>query len=444
MAGIRFSYGENTRIAIVAVLGCIVGLTFGDVWMGLAIGYFLYCLWLLQQAHLVDRWLETGAKRRNVPDTDGVLGHIEQLIFRRKTNERKRKARLKKIVGVYNQSAAALPDATVVTNNRFEIVWANNAANRYLGIRGKRDAGQRIDNLVRNPEFQEYVVNFDPNKEIEFRAPGNQQLILAVRCVNYAENLCLFIARDVSQRVMLRDTLSTFVANASHELKTPLTVVNGYLEMLLDDPSLSPDVVRKLRTADKHAQRMSDIVSDLLTLSRLENQQPDEKKLVQLPLAALLQSTVTDLAGTLAAHTHHIELDLDASLCLTGSEFEIKSLLTNLCQNAIQHTPPSTTIKVQWTAQDHGAQLVIEDNGPGIDAQHLNHLTERFYRVDNENSRDTGGTGLGLAIVKHIVNRHQGRLEVQSSPGAGTTFIVHFPAEVISQARSLASATSNG
>lgn len=437
MAGIRFSYGEKSRIAIVAVLGVVVGLAIGNIWLGLAVGYFLYCLWLLQQAHMVDHWLNTGAKRGSVPDTDGVLGHIEQLIFRRKTNERNRKARLKKIVSLYNQSAAALPDATVVTNNRFEIVWANDAANRYLGIRGARDAGQRIDNLVRMPEFHEYVVNFDPDKEIEFRSPINRQLILAVRCVNYAENLYLFTARDVSQRVMLRETRQAFVANASHELKTPLTVVNGYLEMLVDDESLSADVRRQLRTAERHAQRMSDIVSDLLTLSRLENQEPDAKKMEQLPVALLLQATVKDQIATLQEGrqeaTHHFNTEVDDTLLLRGSEVEIKSLCINLCQNAVQHTPSNTTIKVKWAAKDNGAQLTVEDDGPGIDAYHLNHITERFYRVDNEYSRESGGTGLGLSIVKHIVNRHRGTLDVISNPGEGTRFIVQFPAEVVSR-----------
>jgi len=186
------------------------------------------------------------------------------------------------LIRLYNQSAAALPDATVVTNNRFEIVWANDAANRYLGIRGARDAGQRIDNLVRMPEFHEYVVNFDPDKEIEFRS-----------------------ARDVSQRVMLRETRQAFVANASHELKTPLTVVNGYLEMLVDDESLSADVRRQLRTAERHAQRMSDIVSDLLTLSRLENQEPDAKKMEQLPVAKPLHQPLPKRRSAYPVKYHH-------------------------------------------------------------------------------------------------------------------------------------------
>jgi two-component system phosphate regulon sensor histidine kinase PhoR len=432
MTGMRFSYGEQTRIVVVALLGVVFGLALGNIWLGLAGGFFFYCLWLLQQAHLVDAWLGKGAKRSKVPDTDGVLGHIEQLIYRRRNNERTRKTRLKKILSLYNKSAEALPDATVITNSRFEIVWANDAANRYMGIRGTRDAGQRIDNLIRVPEFHEYVVNFDTSEEIEFRSPLNPQLILAVRGVNYAENLCLFIARDVSQRVNLRETRAAFVANASHELKTPLTVVNGYLEMLVDDDSLPEEARRKLVTAERHARRMSDIVSDLLTLSRLENQELDVSKMQQLPIAAILQSAIADVTSAQPEATHHFDTDIDHSILLHGSEVEVKSLCNNLCQNAVQHTPSGTRIQVSWLADGDGALLTVADNGPGIDASHLNHITERFYRVDNDHSRESGGTGLGLSIVKHIVNRHKGELDVRSTPGAGTTFNVRFPADVIS------------
>jgi len=434
MASIPFSYGEKTRLVVVAIVGSIIGLSIGKFWAGVAVGFFLYCLWLLQQAHLVDDWLLTGARRSQVPDTDGVVGHIEQLIFRRKTNERNRKKRLKKILTLYNQSASALPDATVITNHRFEIVWANDAANRHLGIRGSRDSGQRIDNLVRAPEFHHYVSNFDPDSEIEFPSPVNRQMVLAVRCVNYAEKLHLFIARDVSQRVLLRETRAAFVANASHELKTPLTVVNGYLELLAADETLPEDARRKLEIAERHALRMSEIVSDLLILSRLENQEPDTDKMKQLPMATMLESAVADLSSTMEDFSHQFELNVDTALLLQGSEIEIKSLCTNLCQNAVQHTPASTVVQVQWTAQDNGAQLLVKDNGPGIESSHLNHITERFYRVDNDDSRESGGTGLGLSIVKHIVHRHRGELAIRSRPGEGTSFTIRFPAEVITQA----------
>lgn len=420
---------EKARYLAITVFGLIIGFMIGRLWLGLAITFMLYSAWVLYQALLVEQWLQKGAQRATAPDTDGIIGHIEQLIFRRKQSDKDRKARLKRIVGWYNRSAAALPDGTVVTNDNYEIAWANDAAQSYLGIRGTRDAGQRIDNLVRSPEFQEYVRA--PSKEaleIEIQSPVNPHITLGIRRVAYAENLFLFSARDISQRVRLRETRASFVANASHELKTPLTVVNGYLEMLADDESLPASTREKILQAEKHAIRMSDIVTDLLTLSRLENQELDSRKMAAIDIPLMLENLTTDLKKQ--HQTHHLRLEMDTELWLNGSESEIKSVCSNLCQNAIQHTPAGTTIDIGWKkTTDGGVELSVSDDGPGIEPQHLTHITERFYRVDSNHSRESGGTGLGLSIVKHIVQRHQGQLDIDSKPGSGTRFTARFPAE---------------
>jgi len=187
---------EKTRLILIGVFGLTIGWVSGSIWMGLAITFFFYSCWLIYQARQVDVWLQKGAHRNTAPDTDGVVGNIEKLIFRRKQSDKARKARMIKILGWYNRSAAALPDATVVTNNNYEIIWANDAARSYLGIRGTRDAGQRIDNLVRDTEFQKYIKDNDTSDpEIEIKSPSNKNLALSIRRVAYAENMYLFSAR---------------------------------------------------------------------------------------------------------------------------------------------------------------------------------------------------------------------------------------------------------
>ncbi len=419
---------EKARYLAITVFGLIIGLMIGRLWLGLAITFMSYSAWILYQAFQVEQWLQKGAHRNTAPDADGIIGHIEQLIFRRKQSDKDRKARLKQIVSWYNRSAEALPYGTVVTDDNYEIAWANEAAQSYLGIRGTRDVGQRIDSLVRNPEFQEYVRTPDSDVlEIEIQSPVNPNLMLAIRRVAYAENLFLFSARDISQRVRLQKTRASFVANASHELKTPLTVVNGYLEMLADDESLPASTRERILLAEKHANRMSDIVTDLLTLSRLENHELDTRKMTAIDIPTLLQNLCSDLKKR--HQTHQLRLQIDTDFWLSGSENEIKSVCSNLCQNAIQHTPAGTTINITWLKTDGGIELSVSDDGPGITPQHLTHITERFYRVDSDHSRESGGTGLGLSIVKHIVQRHRGQLEIESTPGSGTRFTVRFPAE---------------
>ena len=424
---------EKTRLVLIGIFGLVIGWVSGSIWMGLAITFFFYSCWLIYQARQVDVWLQKGAHRNAAPDTDGVVGNIEKLIFRRKQSDKARKARMIKILGWYNRSAAALPDATVVTNNNYEIIWANDAARTYLGIRGTRDAGQRIDNLVRDTDFQKYIKDNDTtDPEIEIKSPSNKNLSLSIRRVAYAENMYLFSARDVSQRVQLRETRSAFVANASHELKTPLTLVNGYLELLSADESLPQAAREKISIAEDHAIRMRDIVTDLLTLSKLENQQLENSKLTPVAVGEILSAIAEDFKINKSGRNHIFETDIDIGLLLHGSESEVKSVCTNLCFNAVQHTPAGTTINIEWKpTAEGGAQMIIRDDGPGISAQHLLHITERFYRVDNEHSRESGGTGLGLSIVKHIVNRHQGLLEINSEPGQGTSFVIRFPAEKV-------------
>jgi len=200
-------------------------------------------------------------------------------------------------------------------------------------------------------------------------------------------------------------------------------VVNGYLELLADDQSLPEDAQQKISMAEKHALRMSDIVTDLLTLSKLENQQLEKSKLAPVAVGQIL-----------TGNNHLYKPQIDEQILLQGSESEIKSVCTNLLYNAVQHTPDGTEVRIRWMQTgDGGAQLVISDDGQGIPPQDLMHITERFYRVDNEQSRESGGTGLGLSIVKHIVNRHRGQLDITSEPGQGTEFSIRFPTEQILQ-----------
>ncbi len=418
---------EQLRLLAIAAFGAVVGMITGHFWICMAVAFAGYCVWLLKQAREVDLWLQRGAKRASAPDAIGVVGNIEKLVFRQRQSARERKKRLKKIVGWYNRSAAALPDATIITNANHEIVWANDAAERLLGIVSSRDAGQRIDNLIRSPAFQAYLPRRDAEEELEILSPRDRTITLAVRRVSYAENLLLFSARDVSARVRLRETRQAFVANASHELKTPLTVVNGHLALLEQDRELPERIRKQITTAAAHTRRMSEIVTDLLTLSKLENQDIEDDKAVAIDMATIIQERV-DEARQNGAEERSIALDIDPTLQLIGSASQMKSLCSNLINNALQHTPPDATISIGWQAtDDDGVALNVNDDGPGIPHQHLKHITERFYRVDSARSRASGGTGLGLSIVKHIVNGHNGTLHIQSMPGVETSFVASFP-----------------
>jgi two-component system phosphate regulon sensor histidine kinase PhoR len=233
--------------------------------------------------------------------------------------------------------------------------------------------------------------------------------------------------------VMRRD----FIANVSHELRTPLTVVGGFLETLSDMEGAVPDNLKNyFAMMEEQTIRMRRIIEDLLTLSTIESntQDPDDN---EIDMASLLKSVQNDAIGLsqgLNKTQHNIQLEVDSTLNLNGAADELQSVFSNLVSNAIRYTPTgdknsgkSGEIFIRWALQDGEPVFSVRDTGIGIEQQHIERLTERFYRVDRSRSRETGGTGLGLSIVKHILLRHQAKLEISSELGAGSTFSAVFP-----------------
>jgi two-component system phosphate regulon sensor histidine kinase PhoR len=238
------------------------------------------------------------------------------------------------------------------------------------------------------------------------------------------------MSRDITRLEGVETMRRDFVANVSHELRSPLTVLCGFLETLVDTPKLDSDLVRRsLNLMQDQAQRMQRLVEDLLTLSRLESaQNPVREERIDVP--SLVRALHQD-AVALSAGRHHVQLQMESADWIHGSEDELRSAFGNLISNAIRYTPQGGEIRLRWLRQNGEPRFVVEDNGIGIDSQHIPRLTERFYRIDRGRSRETGGTGLGLAIVKHVMSRHQGQLEITSEPGRGSRFSAVFPAQRI-------------
>jgi two-component system phosphate regulon sensor histidine kinase PhoR len=243
--------------------------------------------------------------------------------------------------------------------------------------------------------------------------------------------------RDVTREVRLEQMRKDFVANASHELRSPLTVVAGYLETFSGDPDLG-ELAGPIAEMRRQTERMTHIVEDLLALSRFEaNEAPIKGQPIDVAaMAALLRKDV------LARPTHprQVELTIESSAHLLGDENMVQSAFSNLVDNAAKYTPPEGSMQIRWWTDAEGAHFSVRDTGPGIPAEHIPRLTERFYRVDPGRSRDTGGSGLGLAIVKHALHRHGGRLDIDSVEGRGSTFTCHFPADRVFEQRVAASA----
>ena len=418
--------GELQRIAALALIGVLLGALFGSILLGLLLVLLAYLGWHLYNMVRLVRWLRE-SKKFQPPEASGIWDHAFEQIFRLQQRNQKRKRDLRRMLKRFHKMTVALPDATVeLRPGSDEIEWWNQAATRYLGFQYPRDTGQRVSNLIRNPEFLAYLHSGDEQREIEMPAPMNEDILLKVRVIPYSKNRRLLVARDVTRVQRLERTRQDFVANVSHELRSPLTVVSGYLETLLDSDDIDSELQAQLRSMRAQTNRMNRIVDDLMLLSRLENEDPQIN--VEAVMVGAMVETIADLARELSGEKAHVvELDVDPSLCFAGHESELYSAFSNLAFNAVRYTPAGGHIVIRWKEVADELVFAVEDSGVGVEPHHIPRLTERFYRVDTGRSRATGGTGLGLAIVKHVLLRHDGRLEIDSEPGVGSTFACHFP-----------------
>lgn len=408
------------------LLAIILGMVFGHtfVWLfGLA---GVYLVWHVFNLYRLDQWLRRG-RQFATPSSLGVWGEIFNHFYRLRRRDRERKRRIAYLLREFRNSTAAMPDGVVVLDALWEIIWFNDAASRLLGLRPGQDLGRRIGNLIRHPDFIGYLRHANFEEPLDIPAPAAAGLRIAVRVVPYGSDQRLLLARDVTRLHRLEEMRRDFVANASHELRSPLTVVSGYLDAMRADARLELDWGAPLAEMQHQMHRMSDIIQDLLELSRLETE-AREAPFAPVDVPALLQRIQRE-ALALGYGPRDVRVEIDDPLWILGAETELYSAFSNLVFNAMRYTPDSGQVRIRWRADGDGALLSVSDTGVGIAPEHIPRLTERFYRVDRSRSRDSGGTGLGLAIVKHVLQRHATVLHVESEPGKGSDFSCRFPME---------------
>ncbi|NVK29421.1 MAG: DUF3329 domain-containing protein [Gammaproteobacteria bacterium] len=417
----------------------LIGLSSGNYWFWFCMAMLTYIV--VQSIHIRElaTWVSKGSKLESAPDLPEFFGDIVSKIYRIRRSDRKRYKRTKAKLEWFNKTAEFHPDATVILNSELEVIWANAKSSELLNIANGRDNGLRILNIYRDPALTGLFKHLTTTNEVEIRSPLFSNVTLAIRATPFADGDVFVTARDISARIENQRSRRAFVDNASHELRTPLTVINGYLEMLDDDPSLVEHVQHQVKTMREQSQQMVNIVQDMLTLSKLEGTELMPNQGEWIDLSAHIESWVKAAAetGRFDHHTLDLELDRDVRALVIASEIE--SVYTNLINNAVAYTPAGSRIQVRLNIKADYLRLAVIDNGPGIPARHLPHLMERFYRVDSGRSRQSGGTGLGLAICKHVMQRHGGTLTVKSRLGRGTVFTATLPSKrvtTIDQSRS--------
>ena len=362
-------------------------------------------------------------------------GYWEEVYFGLKRLIKELKQRMRIIEEQHShfiEAFQASPNGIVMLDDGDHIEWCNSIAERFFGLNFKRDALQRINFLIRRPEFVQYLIkrNFEEPLLLERMGPS-ASLSLMLQAFPFGQKRHLLLIQNVTDLQKADAMRRDFVANVSHEMRTPITVLMGFLETVQSLNLEKAQQDQYFEMMMSQAQRMKSLVEDLLTLANLEsNALPAASNEVKIKtVMALLKND----AEALSQGRHAFSFEVESTANLLGEEREILSAFSNLVSNAIRYTPDIGSISVLWSVNKEGqGEFSVSDTGPGIASEHLTRLTERFYRVDRSRSRDTGGTGLGLAIVKHIASRHQAQLLIESTPGKGSIFTLRFPKERLS------------
>ena len=366
-----------------------------------------------------------------VPGAMGIWGEIYYRLHKLVKGWRDQVLEVEQQHQRFIQAIQASPNGVVMLNEDDQIEWCNAIAEKHFGLNARRDAMQRITHILRKPAFVQYIIRQNYREPIKLTGMGDfEEFALEVQIFPYGDKQKLVLSQDISQIEKTDAMRRDFVANVSHELKTPLTVLAGFLETVTELDLNQQERDRYLEMMSVQTGRMKTLVEDLLTLAKLEgNPEPPVSQVVNMP--NMLARLKLDAEG-LSQGKHQITFDQQTNKNILGDDLELYSAFSNLVSNAVRYTPEGGSVTVTWAQVGDELELCVSDTGPGIAAEHIPRLTERFYRVDRSRSRETGGTGLGMAIVKHVINRHHGELKIDSTVGVGSRFCLVFPKQRIS------------
>jgi two-component system, OmpR family, phosphate regulon sensor histidine kinase PhoR len=396
-----------------------------DFTIGLAISFVVLTLLVIMQLrymYQLSLWLDQPEEVR-LGDGWGSWTEIFAKLYRLRRDDERSRNELAEWLSRFRQAMSQLPDGVVIMDDVLFLEWCNPVAEQHLGLSMATDKGMRVTNLVRSPEFIDYIILGRYDEPLTLKLDERR---LIVRLIPFENRRQILVTHDVTDMDRIEQMRRDFIANASHELRTPLTVINGFLEIAHTQPDLDPQTrARHLELMVDQGQRMQNLVDDMLVLTRLESLDYPVRE-EALDMHSLLEQVRAE-GEALSAGRHKVSLEFNGPR-LKGSQDELRSAIGNLVSNAVRYTPDGGEIRIRWFENEHGPCCSVSDTGIGINPEHIARLTERFYRVDKGRSRETQGTGLGLAIVKHVLVRHHAQLRIESEAGKGSTFTMQFPA----------------
>ena len=412
------------------LLASVFGLLTGYWTLSIVVVLIFVLVWFLSQISRLRKWLEQDAPLQSTPKLFGASDQIVSRVCTIKKENNLQQEKLEELIHRFEAATAAMPDAMLIVNSQHTIEWANSAAQKILGINQIKDIGQHVGHIVRDPLIADYLSSSDYSQPLEFSSSRSEENDLVLRVIPYGDEghklLCVHDHRDL---LRLQQVRKSFISNASHEMRTPLTVIIGYLEALTLRDEPDPATRKGIDGALEQAHCLKQLIEDLLSLSRLESLPLIKSQIEDINIEPLVKESVELVKASSLYNDHDFEINVGPKAVVKGDQRELKSAIQNVIDNAVKYSPVNTQISIEWGQKSPTKSVLsVSDQGEGVDQSQILRLTERFYRVDKGRSRDMGGTGLGLSIVKHVMERHGGELIIHSETGAGTTVELHFPA----------------
>ena len=433
----RFWLNVTLVTLLILAFSVIIKTVFSEK-IGYLIAIILLMSWVLFQYFQIQkivRWSKN-PKIKNGLGNFGAYNPIYDAIIRLIRASDKQKHLLNKTLVGFKRSTEAMSDGVVIIDKSDQIVFATPNAERYLKIKSDIDMGKNIINVIRNPEFADFLIKKDWSKSVFLEDLPVENRVIEVKILPYDDDDRLLICKDITKLKRLESSKKDFVANVSHELKTPLTILGGYIETMIEIPLDKTKKKTMLLEMSYQTLRMERLVNDLLMLSKLDTE--DSSAEYKEILLGDLFDKVLKNAHQISQNRHKISIKNNTNHNLLGNYDQIFSAFWNLINNAIIYTKPNGIIRISWNVDNNKKGVFeVSDTGPGIESHHLPLIVKRFYRVDKSRSRESGGTGLGLSIVKNIALKHESKLEIESKIGKGSTFKIIFPSERIKKVTEL-------
>ena len=426
--------GRFVTFLFILLLGWLIGVLAADpafriqggAW-GLLAGALLWFFVDLWRGMKVTNWLTS--PDASLPTTWGVWGEVVDRV-RRLTRLKDRQIHTHQAsLAQFLSAIQASPNGVLMLDHQWRITWCNTMSAQHLGIDPARDMAQLIGNLVRNPDFSQYLQQSDHSQPVIIEGRDHRPDLpqrLALQLFPYGQGQHLLLSQDITAVEQSEAMRRDFVANISHELKTPIGGISILAEAIAEG-SENPELVKNFaERMNIEAGRLTHLVQEIIDLSRIQDQNPMENA-AEISLNKVIDEAIYQSKIRAEKRQVQINFSNEEEVLFSGDRKQLVMAISNLIENAINYSPEQTTVNVVLRKVNDVAEISVSDQGVGIAEQDLERIFERFYRVDQARSRETGGTGLGLSIVKHVISNHGGDIQVWSVPGTGSTFTVLLP-----------------